>query len=164
MTSTKCLRSTGCWKHRPNVERLSAGGMTAPADSFIMDALMYTLHMSWSFRALVLALALAWGLGPQLACFMPDQTLTKSEMDCCQGMSADCSSANMSQACCPTVARTDVGIATKVIRNLIPRFDVAETPIDISVVLSLSGFRELSVRNSHAPPAESLVSTVILRI
>jgi hypothetical protein len=125
---------------------------------------MYTLHMSWPFRASVLAVVLAWGLAPQLACFMPDETLTESEMDCCEGMASDCSSANMSHACCRTVVRTDVGIAAKVVRNLMPRFDVAERATDISIALPLRVIRELSIHNSHAPPSEALVSSVILRI
>src|SRR5262245_7357703 len=107
---------------------------------------MYTLHMSWSFRALVLAVVLAWGLAPQLACFMPDQTLSKSEMDCCQGMAGDCNSANMSShTCCETVVRTDVGIAAKVVRNLIPGFDVAATAIDFSATPQHNDFRELFI-------------------
>ena len=125
---------------------------------------MYTLHMSWPFRALVFAVVLAWGLVPELACFMPGQTITKSEMDCCQGMAGDCSSANMSHACCQTPVRTDLGIAAKGIRNVILRFDVAERAIDISIALPSTGSWELSIHKSHAPPAESLVSSVILRI
>jgi hypothetical protein len=151
-------------RHCPNVEQLSAGGKAARAEVFILDTPMYTLHMSWPFRALVLAVVLAWGLAPQLACFMPDQALTESEMDCCEGMASDCSSANMSHACCRTVVRTDVGIAAKVVRNLMPTFDVAERATDISIALPLRVIRELSIHNSHAPPSGALVSSVILRI
>ena len=138
--------------------------MAPPAEAFIQDTLMYTLHMSWPFRALVLTVVVAWAIAPQLACFMPDQTFTKSETDCCQQMATDCSSANMSDACCRTMVRTDVGIAAKVVRNIMPRFDVAERAIDISIALPSNGSRGLSIHNSHAPPAESLVSSVILRI
>ena len=138
--------------------------MAPPAEAFILDTLMYTLHMSWPFRAFVLAVVVAWGIAPQLACFMPDQTFTKSEMDCCQEIASDCSSANMSDACCRTLVRTNVGIAAKVVRNIMPRFDVAERATDISIALPPSGSRELSTYNSHAPPAESFVSFVILRI
>src|SRR5262249_1346617 len=104
---------------------------------------MYTLHMSWSFRALVLCALIGCGLAPQLVCFMPDPTLTRSEMDCCEGMASECSAANMSHACCQTVVRTDVGIAARVVRNLMPRFDVAESAIDFSIALQHNGFREL---------------------
>jgi hypothetical protein len=138
--------------------------MAPPAEAFILDTLMYTLHMSWPFRALVIALVVAWGIAPQLACFMSDQTFTKSEMDCCQEMASDCSSANMSDACCRTLVRTDVGIAAKVVRNIMPRFDVEERASDISVGIPPNGSRELSIHDSHAPPAEALVSSIILRI
>jgi len=107
---------------------------------------------------------LAWEMAPQLACFMPDQALTKPEMDCCEEMASDCSSANMSNACCQTVVRTDVGIAAKVVRNLMPKFDVAERAADISIALPLRLSRELSIHNNHAPPSEALASSVILRI
>ena len=124
---------------------------------------MYTLHMSWSFRALVLAVALAWGLAPQLACFMPDHALSKSEMDCCEKMASDCSSAKMSMPCCQTVAPTDVGVAAKVVRNL-PRFDVAERVVNISAMLNRESSHELFIANNHAPPPEPLASSSILRI
>ena len=136
-----------------------------PAEAFKLGTLMYTLHMSLSFRAWVLAVALASGLGPQLACFMPDQTVTKSEMDCCERMAGDCSGANMSHACCRTVVQTDVGIVAKVFRNLMPTSDVAERAIDdVSIALQNGGFGELFIYNNHAPPPEPLVSFTILRI
>jgi hypothetical protein len=48
----------------------------------------------------VLVVLLAWGLAPQIACLMPEQMATQSEMDCCEGVATDCSAANMSQTCC----------------------------------------------------------------
>jgi hypothetical protein len=120
--------------------------------------------MSRSFRGLVLAVVLAWGLAPQLACFMPDKALTKSEMDCCEGMSGDCNSASMTDACCQSVVRTDVGIAARVARNLMPGFEVAERAVDISIALPHMQSYELSIHQNHAPPHEFLGSSVILRI
>jgi hypothetical protein len=126
---------------------------------------MYTLHMSWSFRAVCLAVGLACGLAPQLACFMPSQPLTASEMDCCQEMSNDCSGANMSDACCQTVVRTDVGVAAKMIRNLLPPIGAAESGGALSATLPNDVLRDSSVRhNNHAPPPESAVSYAVLRI
>src|SRR5215470_9767215 len=95
---------------------------------------MYTFHMSWSFRGLVLAVLLGWGLAPQLVCFMPDQTPASSEMDCCKGMAADCNDANMSQACCQTVVRTDIGIAARTTHNLELR---VQTPARMIAAVSL---------------------------
>src|SRR5262245_1319050 len=116
---------------------------------------MYTLHMWWAFRGSVLSVVLACALAPQLLCFMPDETLTQSEMDCCKEMASDCSSPKMSHACCQTVVRTSVGIAAKVVRNLIPRFDVAERVVTISAtVLQHSSARELAIYNNHAPPGD----------
>ena len=121
--------------------------------------------MSCSFRGSVLGVVLACALAPQLVCFMPDETLTQSEMDCCKEMASDCSSPKMSHACCQTVVQTDVGIAAKVVRNVIPRFDVAERMVDISAtVLRHSSSRELPIHNNHAPPKDPLVSSSILRI
>ena len=122
---------------------------------------MYTLHMSWSVRALVLTVAFACGLAPQVACFMPGQPLTQSEMDCCQGMSGDCSRANISYACCRTIVRTDVGVAAKVVRNLTPPIAAAEGGSGLSAALLHDGFRELSIHNSHAPPPEPVVSSIL---
>jgi hypothetical protein len=120
--------------------------------------------MSWSFRTLALSVVLAWGLVPQLACFMPDQARTKSEMDCCEGMSsADCNSANMHD-CCQTVVRTNFGVAMKVVRNVVPPVDAINSWIAIQVPVDHDGFRELSIQDSHAPPPDPVVSSSILRI
>jgi hypothetical protein len=129
-----------------------------------LDILMYTLNMSWPFRALVLGVLLVWGLGPQLACFMPDQALTPDEMDCCKGMAGDCSSANMSHACCQTAVRTDVGVTAKVVRHVMPRLDIAAATTHISPDL-LSWFdRYLSIETDHAPPDKPGGTSLILRI
>lgn len=120
--------------------------------------------MSWSFRALVLGVLTAWAVAPQLACFMPDQTLTKSEMNCCEQMANDCGGANMSQACCLPVIRTDVGIAAKLLDHLMPQILAAETAVDSSAELSNRDSRRLPIQNNHAPPPDPLVSSSILRI
>jgi hypothetical protein len=125
--------------------------------------LMYTFQMSWSFRAMVLGVVLSWGLLPQLACLMPEQTLTPAEMDCCKGMAADCSAPNMSHVCCQTVVRTDVGIAAKVLRHGPPSLNPAS-----SVTTPSSPFvsfdRQFSKEIDHAPPGSPGVSSLILRI
>ena len=125
---------------------------------------MYTLHMSWSFRATVLTIVMAWGLAPQIACFMPEQMLTQPERDCCKEMSSDCGGANMSHACCRTVVRTDVGITAKTVRIVTPHFDVAERMIDAASSIFLTPSRELSAGNGHAPPHDPGVSSLVLRI
>jgi hypothetical protein len=125
---------------------------------------MYTLHMSWSFRTLALGVVLAWGLAPQLACLMPDQALTAAEMDCCKGMTGDCSSANMSQACCQTTVRTDVGIAAKVVRDVAPRLDVAAATTDILPHVFFAFDGQPPRQADHAPPDNPRNSSQVLRI
>jgi len=123
---------------------------------------MYTLPMSWSFRAWVLLLLLSWGLIPQLACFVPDQALTPQAMDCCQGMAGDCSSANMSQACCQTVVHTNLGITVRVTREAMPTLDAAVAVTDTAPDLNIN-FDPLQLsRTAHAPP--DTISPLILRI
>src|SRR5215471_15170324 len=113
---------------------------------------MYTQHMSWSSRTFVLSLVLIWVLAPQLACFMPSQPAMPSEMDCCKEMASDCHRPNMSQACCQTGVRTDLGIASKVVRNLMPTIDAAADWEDPLARLTSGDFPESSIHNSHAPP------------
>ena len=120
--------------------------------------------MSWSFRSLVLTVAVAWGVAPQIACFMPDQTLSQQEKDCCNEMASDCGGSNMTHECCRTVVRTDTGIAAKVLRHALP--DSVLTNIGIPVVrpMSLDGSRQLATRNNHAPPHDREALSSILRI
>src|SRR5438045_8608896 len=119
--------------------------------------------MSWSFRALVLTAGVLWGLAPQIACFMPDQSLTQREMDCCEKMAGDCGQMDMS--CCQTVVRTNVvGVTAKAVRNLVPHVDMAPKPVRISVAMPLSVRVDLSIRNDHAPPHDVGVYPLILRI
>jgi hypothetical protein len=123
---------------------------------------MYTFHMSWPFRAWALALVLSWGLIPQLACFMPDQAPTQQTMNCCQGMAGDCSSANMSQACCQTVVRANLGITAKVVRDTMPRLNAAATVTEIAPDFSINFDPLVLSRTAHAPPDKT--SPSILRI
>src|SRR5256885_1344153 len=103
--------------------------------------------MSWSFRVMVLTVVLVWGLGPQIACFIPDQPLTPHEMDCCEKMAGECGRMDMS--CCRTVIRTDVpGITAKAFRNIMPHVDIAPRPVDVATVVPPSGFAEFSIRNN----------------
>ena|SRR5882762_2484229 len=125
---------------------------------------MYTLLMSWSFRAFILTVVLAWGLAPQLACFMPEQPLTPAEMDCCNQMANACGGTNMSHACCRAAARTDIGIATKAIGNPMPRFETAGVVADNIGFYVLRCARELWKQSDHAPPDLISLSPLILRI
>src|SRR5439155_25748153 len=125
---------------------------------------MYTLHMTWSFRALALSIAMVWALVPQLACFMPDPALTPAEMDCCKQMANDCSGMNMSHECCRTPGHTDVGIVAQAAR-------VKASHVADAVMLHIESFRlsiplhEFFVRGSHAPPPDPEgASPLVLRI
>lgn len=123
---------------------------------------MYTVHMTWSFRALVLSVAMVWALVPQLACFMPDPALTPPEMDCCKEMVNDCGT-NMSHECCRTPGPTDVGIVAKATR--VKALHLAEAVmlhVESSPLRTPS--RGLSVQHTHAPPHDAGASPLVLRI
>src|SRR5262249_35224504 len=116
-----------------------------------------------AFRAFVLIMVLMWAVAPQLACFVPEQTPTQSEMDCCKGMAGDCNS-TMSGACCRTVVQAEVGIATKVIRHFEPVAQIANVTTAV-VPVSLSGSsRQLSNLSDNLPPDKPDDSFLILRI
>jgi hypothetical protein len=125
---------------------------------------MYTLHMSWPFRSLVLSVALAWTVAPQLACLMPEQVLTKAEMDCCERMAGECSGVSMSHACCRPVTRTDIGIGARVVREVMPVSDLADSMVELSPDPSDGNSHILPNQNNHAPPPGPMVSSSILRI
>jgi hypothetical protein len=144
---------------------IADGRLPAPAlRRSAVVTLMYTLHMSWSFRTLALGVVVAWGLGPQLACFMPDQALTRADMDCCKGMAGDCNSANMSQACCQTAVRTEVGVAAKVVRHVMPRLDVAAATTSTVPDVFFAFDRQPARQKDHAPPDSLGNSSPVLRI
>jgi len=120
--------------------------------------------MSWSFRALILTVVVVWGLAPQIACFMPDQSLTQAEMDCCQHKADDCGQMNMT--CCRTTTPThNVGITAKPVRNPLPQVHMASAPVGIPAVTPPAGFVRSTIANDHAPPpSDSAASPLILRI
>jgi hypothetical protein len=107
---------------------------------------------------------MVWGIAPQLACFMLDQTLTPAEMDCCKGMAGDCSNANMAQACCQTAVSTEVGVAAKVVRDVTPRLDAAPLTANILPGTFFAFDRQLSKQTDHAPPDKPRSSSPVLRI
>jgi hypothetical protein len=126
---------------------------------------MYTLPMSWTFRALAVAVILAWGFVPQLACFVPEQMLTQAEQDCCAKMAAECGGTmTMSHACCRAVVRPDAGIVTKATRDVMPRVDVAEIWAEAVPVLLPDVSRDTVRQTDHAPPGALTVSSLVLRI
>ena len=113
----------------------------------------------------MLAIVVAWGFVPQLACFLPEPMLTEAERDCCEKMAGECGGTNMIHACCRTVVRTDVGIASKEVRNVMLQFAAAgEAPDDIVPAPLFSFSRELSLEGDHAPPDKPSGSSLILRI
>ena len=125
--------------------------------------IMYTFYMSWSFRALVLSLAVIWTLGPQLACFVPAPILTESEKDCCKELMLACGRMNMTHDCCRTVVRADVGIIAKNIRGDAPGFSIAGRPDEMPAP-SVSGRHGPFFSNTHVPPPDREASPLVLRI
>jgi hypothetical protein len=92
---------------------------------------MYTLHMSWSFRAMVLGVLLSVGLAPQLACFMPDEPASQSDLECCKEMIGACTAPNMSHECCQTVAPATVGLTAKAAHDVMPRSTLVRATFEI---------------------------------
>jgi hypothetical protein len=127
-----------------------------------MQVEVYTPRMGWSFRALVLAGILVFGLAPQIACFLPDQPLTQAEMDCCLKMANDCAPMNMS--CCRTVVRDDVGVNPKTVPSPKQTVDFAPKPVAVSVAAPATMFVIISCRCDNAPHHDIGASSLILRI
>ena len=119
--------------------------------------------MSGSFRAFVLIMVVIWAVAPQLACFVPEQTPAQSEMGCCKGMAGDCNP-TMSQECCQTLARVEVGIVAKVIRHFEPLAQIANVATDVVPVSLLVSHRQISNLSDDAPPGKPNGSSLILRI
>ena len=124
---------------------------------------MYTLHMSWPLRSLVLGLVIVWGLAPQLACFMPEHSQTEAEKDCCEKMASDCHGTSMSQ-CCQTSVRTDVAIAGKTIRSLMPHSDVVFRTADVVTISCFTFSSRFLTERDQSPPDKPGVFFLTLRI
>jgi hypothetical protein len=127
-------------------------------------SVMYTLHMSWQFRALVLGVLVSLGVAPQLACFMPDEPATASDMDCCKERIGACTAPNMSHGCCQTVAPTELGLVAKAFRQVMPRLDVAQTPIAPATDSFFETYGQFSRKADHAPPDSHSPASLVLRI
>jgi hypothetical protein len=128
---------------------------------------MYTLRMSWSFRGLVFGAALVWALAPQLACFLPETTMTESEADCCRQMAGDCGEANMpSHVCCRHVVRSDVATTVKAPRQIDPPVESSATLVTLELppLPFAAAARGFFVATFHAPPPDPQVSSLTLRI
>ena len=125
---------------------------------------MYTLHMLWSFRVLVWGVLLTIAVGPQLACFMPDQTVTQSDMDCCKEMIGACTAPNASSGCCQVTAPTELGLAAKALCHVMPRFDLAGNSIASGPDSLLPIIEHLFQYTGHAPPEIYSQSSTVLRI
>ena len=130
-----------------------------------IPALMYTFHMSWWIRPLVLSVAIVWAFGPQLVCFMPEAMLTEPETECCKQMANDFGKANMTHECCRTVVSSDEAVAVKthLVRYAAPQLEVIAT-LAITGSASLDGARRLFIQNTHAPPQDPGASSLTLRI
>jgi hypothetical protein len=125
---------------------------------------MYTLYMSWPFRAVVFGVLVSLGTGPQLACFMPDQTVTQADMDCCKEMIGACAAPDMSHGCCQVTAPTELALAAQAAQQVIPRLELADSTADIApdILSWIDGTP--SSNTNHAPPDKHRESLVILRI
>ena len=126
--------------------------------------LMYTLHMSWPFRALVLLILLGWGIAPELICFIPDQPSSSSqaEVDCCQKMAGECGNTQMSHQCCRPEVKTQIGVAAKIIRQSMPVSEAAKWNPDITT--ALHDCWKVLATTIDRPPDKPLLSPSILRI
>src|SRR2546422_10088099 len=120
--------------------------------------------MSWAFRASVILLVMAWGLVPQVTCFVSEETASQAQRDCCKEMANDCSGTNTSMDCCRIVARSDLGVAAKIIRLIQPHVDAAEITPDIAASPIPTFTYRLVNLSDHSPPPDAGVSSLVLRI
>jgi hypothetical protein len=125
---------------------------------------MYTLHMSWPFQAVVFGILLSLGIGPELACFMPDQTATQADMDCCKEMIGACTAPDMSHECCRVTAPAELGLAGKALHHVVSRLELARATTDIAPDLLSLVAGPLSRTTDHAPPDEHGEFSLVLRI
>jgi hypothetical protein len=109
-----------------------------------------------------MAVALFCGVAPEVACFMPGQTLTQPEMDCCINNPGDCGQMDMS--CCRPVVRAQLGVAVKPIQNPIPNVDIAPKPLTAALLFPNSVFPDFGRGSDHAPPPQPEGSCPVLRI
>jgi len=128
---------------------------------------MYTLYMSGIFRALGVSFALWWAILPQFACFLPIETHSTAESDCCKQMAGQCGGASMQiHKCCGETRRPDVAMTAKTFREAAP---------DVAILAPANPFEALAAPPSaissgfltgdiHAPPHDPSVSFLILRI
>jgi len=127
--------------------------------------IMYTLRMSWPFRAMVLGLLVSVGLAPQLACFMPDESLSQSDMDCCKEMIGACTASNMSRVCCQTVAPAPVGLTAKAVYDVMPRSMLVSATVEIAPEFLVRSDRQRTWFEDPGPPHQHGDSSfVVLRI
>jgi len=126
---------------------------------------MYTLHMSWSFRATVLGVLLSVGLAPQLACFMPDESVSQSDMDCCKEMIGACTAPNMSHECCQTMGPAQVGLTAKAAYDVMPRSTLVRATFEIAPESLVRSDRQPAWFEDPGPPHKHGHSSfVVLRI
>jgi hypothetical protein len=112
---------------------------------------------------MVVAMALVWGLVPQIACFLPDQLLTASEKDCCETMAGQCG--QMDMPCCRTVVRTDMtAIQAQVVRSINPALNAVPVAPVTSCALLPRRWTGSFVLDDHAPPPDVGASSLTLRI
>ena len=119
---------------------------------------------SWS-RLFALSFALMWALVPQLACFLPESSLTAAEMDCCQGMGAECGHMQMpDHGCCQKVVRTETAPLLKAAHHAVPQPEAAAATYDgFDVRHSIAGNHNF-LDVTHAPPPLESSTSLILRI
>src|SRR2546421_6369558 len=110
--------------------------------------------MSWRFRVLVFGLLVTVGLGPQLACFMPDQPAARSDMECCKEMIGACTAPNSSSDCCQMSAPAPPALAAKAVPHVSPRLALMDTPTEIASHVLFAADRQTSRYADPGPPDE----------
>ena len=114
---------------------------------------------------MVLGVLLSVGLAPQLACFMPDESATQSDMDCCKEMIGACTAPNMSHECCQTVAPAQVGLTAKAAYDVMPGSTLLSVMFEIAPKFLVRSDRQWAWYEDSGPPHKDGDSSfVVLRI
>jgi hypothetical protein len=114
---------------------------------------------------MVLGLLVSVGLAPQLACFMPSESLSQSDMECCKEMIFACAAPNMSHECCQTLAPAPVGLTEKASYDVMPRSTLVGATVEIARELLVRFDRQRAWFEDPGPPHQHGDSSfVVLRI
>lgn len=124
------------------------------------------MRVSRAVAFAMVVIAVMWAATPTVACFLPMNTMTAAERECCQKMANQCGSTTMSSShsCCQTSHQRQSAISPVLTYSPTRHFDVAVIPqIAGAVIHSASISRQLPTLEAP-PPEPSPGGRLVLRI